>query len=242
MTVSSSLRNSQAARQELQKVLNEVSQLRTDVRRVDGYYQDGQRDSQDAQSQLRFTQSPIMSAERDNAQTNVSSYGYQIDNYVRTTQREIESCDRNLNSADSQSRNVKTEIGEVKNGITRVKGMVAEQPAVLEDLNKAGRGMEDVERNHNSADGNAGWADNKNSSADRQLRFSESYIRDICYDRPGQDVSSSARMLRSNVDRTEWDIRDVVNDLRQAHSDEGRAGSGLESVEQALKDALAKLS
>ena len=49
-------------------------------------------------------------------------------------------------------------------------------------------------------------------------------------------------MLRNNVDRAQWDISDVRNDLRSAHSSEQQAGTGLDSVEQALRDALQKLS
>ena len=230
-----------SAQTEMQALLGKVSTIRTNVASVERHYSDGSWDLNDTQSNFRDMGWPLRNAESDTPQRDVSMDGWRLDTLIGNAERNLRDFDRVMSQADQASRTVNQTVGEAGQSAQSLRNQLADHPELQAELDRAMASLNSGAGEHQAADSEAERADREATDAERELGWTDSYVWRIRSDRPGQDVSSDARMLGNYVDRSEWDVRDSSSALSFARNRESRAAQGFQTAEQALKALESKL-
>lgn len=229
-------------RPRIEQLLADVGRLKAKVQGLERDYQDCAYVSQGAERELQNALWPLRRAESDTAQTDSSFDGRQAVQSIDSSQRELERNQRDFMGIDSDSRAATGDFSKAKSDLAAIINDSSAYPSSQASLRQAGTSLEGAAQDHNRADGEGSWADNKTQQSLSNLRWAESSARNVSYDRPGQNVSSDARQASREVDQAQWQTRDCSGNLRNANSFEQRSENGLTSVEQQLRQALAGLT
>ncbi len=229
-------------RQQIQSLLGQVRHLKSTAKSLENGYQDGYYASQDAGRDIQSTQWPLRRAQSDTVNTNVSYEGRQAEQSLRQADRRLRENESRLYRIGSSSSSATREFDLAKQNLQQILSNSSAYPSeVYTNLQQAKGSLDSSARDHDTANGQGGWAESKNKSASRELQWAEHNVRNITWDRPGVDVSHDARQASFRVDQAQWAVRDCDNNLSQARSFESRSGQGLGQVEQSLRQALAQL-
>lgn len=228
-------------RPQIEKLLADVGRLKTDVQSLERDYRDCYSTSQDAGRNLQNADWPLRRAQQDTAKVDSSSDGRQAQMYLDSAERNLDTNERELRQVDWDSDAACSKFDQAQRDLDQAITDSSAYPATLASLQQAKSDLAAADREHDNADNRGSWAANNTQSANSELRWADSDVRQITYDRPGQDVSHYARSAGSRVDRAEWDVRDADTDLNQCRNAESRAEQGLGSVEDQLRRALAQL-
>lgn len=228
-------------RPQIEKLLADVGRLKNDVQSLESDYRDCYMNSQDAGRNLQNADWPLRRAQQDNAKTDSSYEGRQAQNYLGQAERSLDNNERDLRQIDWDSDAAATKFDQAQRDLQQAIADSAAYPETLTSLQNARPHLDGADREHDDADNRARWAANNTQSANSELRWADNDVRQITYDRPGQDVSSYARSASSRVDRADWDVRDADTDLNQCRSAENRSQQGLSRVEDQLRLALSQL-
>ncbi len=228
-------------RPRIEQLLADVGRLKGKVQGLERDYQDCAYLSQNTERELQNALWPLRRAESDTAQTDSSFDGRQAMQYIDSSQRDLERNQRELTGIDSDSRGATSDFAKAKNDLAAIIQDSSAYPSSLANLRQASTSLESSAQDHNRADGEGNWADNKTQQSLSHLRWAEMSARNVSYDRPGQNVSGDARQASRDVDQAQWQTRDCSGNLRTANSYEQRSENGLSSVEEQLRQALAGL-
>lgn len=225
-----------------------IEQLLSDIGRLKGKVQDLERDyrdtasvSQGAESDLQNAEWPLRRAESDTAQKDSSFDGRQALQYIEDSQRDLERNQRDFSGMQTDSGQANSDFDKASRDLAGIIQDSNAYPNCQSSLRQASTNLDGASQDHHRADSEGDWADNKTRQALSDLRWAEMNARNVSYDRPGQDVSSDARQASNNVDQAQWQTRDCSGNLRTANTYEQRSETGLTSVEQQLRQALASL-
>jgi chromosome segregation ATPase len=228
-------------RPRIEQLLSDVGRLKGKVQNLERDYQDCARISQDAERDLQNALWPLRRAESDNAQKDSSFDGRQAMQYIDSSRRDLEQNQRQFPAIGNDSRGASGDFDTARRDLAAIIQDSSAYPSSLTSLRQAEASLQTADQDHDRADGEGNWANNRTQQGLSDLRWAESSARNVSYDRPGQDVSNDARQASRQVDRTQWQTRDASTNLRNANSYEQRSESGLSSVEQQLRQALAAL-
>lgn len=232
---------SNSPRSQVERLLSDVTRLQSNVDGIAAGYADCYMKAQDTGRSLQSTQSPLRRAQMDTAQTDVSWEGRQIQQHVGQAERGLQTNGNRLRSLEGDAGSANREFTTAQQNMQQVIADSAAYPSALTVLQQASRDLTSAANDHGSANGEARWAQNKGGDAEREIRWSDMYVRNISYDRPGVDVSSDAGQAGSRVDSASWHVRDHDRNLRQANGYEARSGQSLDQVEAHLREALTLL-
>jgi hypothetical protein len=232
---------SNSPRAQVERLLSDVKKLHANVDGITSGYADCFHSAQDAGRSLQSTQSPLRRAQMDNAQTDVSWEGRQIEQHVGQAERGLQNNGFKLRHLEGDAGNANREFTTAQQNMQQVLADSTAYPSALTVLQQASRNLNAASNDHGSANGEARWAQTKGSDAEREIRWSDMYVRNISYDRPGTDVSADARQAASRLDSAQWHVRDHDRNLRQANGYEARSGQSLLQVEANLQEALRQL-
>ena len=195
---------------------------------ADRFLSSAERDFQNAEF-------PARRASFDNGRKDSSFEGREIDRHFRSGDRNIDDGQYRLRHADQQLRQTGQNIDQGQNYLSQL------EQEYRESGDERLASVQSAQRELLSSERSFGNVDNAWNSAHSDLRFTKSNIqradfdiRQISWDRPGQDVS----MYGSRVSNT---IRTVQNDIRGAEWDMRRAGSEGNTGESHLDRAIAIL-
>jgi chromosome segregation ATPase len=228
-------------RPRIEKLLNDIGQLKNQVDRLEQGYSDIYSVDQRASQDLQSMKWPLRNAERDNAQTDVSFEG-------RQAQMDLNSAERNLRDVDSRfarqrsaSQTADGGFGSSQNDLKAIIADSSSYPAALAKLQQSEQALAASSQDHKDAKSQSGWAENDQQRTTSELRWAENNVRQVSYDRPGLDVSYDARQASQHVDQADWSLRDSSNKVNSAQSEEAKSERGLVQVENLLREALQNL-
>jgi len=235
------IRATSSPRPRIEQLLGDIGRLKGKVQDLERDYRDCGQTSQQAENDLQNALWPLRRAESDTAQKDSSFDGRQAMQYIDSSQRDLERNQREFTGIDSDSRGASDDFAKAKRDLAAIIQDSNGYPSSQTSLRQASSDLDGASQNHDRADSEGGWADNKTNQGLSNLRWAEMSARNVSYDRPGQDVSSDARQASNQVDQAQWQTRDASGNLRTANSYEQRSENGLTSVEQQLRQALADL-
>ncbi|MCE1248583.1 MAG: hypothetical protein LWY06_18245 [Firmicutes bacterium] len=192
-----------------------------------------------AKSNLSSTSFPLMMAQNDTKDKDVSSEGFSLKNYISSAERSLESGkweDREAeNSMDGIKRNVDSirgKLEQLSSDLTSsehsasAKHIKAAIQKITNSQNDAFRSQNEIDKTGRDIESGLG-----------ELRFGESFISDIQFDRPGSDVSFSARMLSSRIEDAKWKVDSADSSSNNAQYSINNLISSLDSVKQSVTQA-----
>jgi len=223
---------------ELQRALNDDSQASMSLQNA-GY------DVRNAQSDLRRAAFPLQRVMMDNAQTNVSNEGFQLDMIFSDAKRDTSSSERNLRDSD---RRVESGGQVIQQAAFKVASLERELSlegekygTVLPHLRRAGADLNQAGTSTGQLDRDIDTLERSMQRVGMDLQNTSSYTMQIRFDSPGQNVSSAGYMLNSAKNRAESNLQNSDFDMRDAQREMKTTLQEMQTALDSLKQARAAL-
>lgn len=185
-----------------------------------------------SEREFRWADSPARQASFDNGNRDSSHYGRQLDRHFRTGERQLDSGQRELRTADNHlgqsTRNI--DSGQLTLQQLAQEYRESGDPR-LADVQAAQRELLSTEQSFTSVDRTWGRVENDIRFTKPDINRSSHDIRQISWDRPGQDVSMYGRRVSSNLNSIQSDLRRLEFDFRRAVQD---GNSGEQHLDRAI--------
>jgi len=227
----------------MESVKSMIDSCISNTRNTSGKMNSVERSVNFAKSDLSSTMFPLMNAKNDTKDKDVSSEGYTLKNYISSAERNLESGNREDRDADYSMDGIKRDINKIKDKLEQIssdlnstdhsasaKHIKSAIQKITNSQNEAFRGDSEIDKTGREIESGLG-----------ELRFGEMFISDIQFDRLGQDVSFSARMLSSRIDDAKWKTDTADSSARNAQNSLDTLVSSLESAKQAVSMAQTSL-
>lgn len=232
---------SNSPRAQLERLLADVRKLKGDVNQQTTGYADSFYDAEDAGRDLQSCQFPLRRAQSDTVNTDVSWEGREIERNVNQAEQELRNNDYRLGRLEGNASTIASEFSTNQATLQQLIADCSAYPTVVSSLRQAAEDLRAGSADHGSGSNEARWGKQRGGDAQRELQWSDMYVRNICYDRVGVDVSSDARQAGFRVDNANWNLRDCSQNLRQANGYESRSGQEVGQAENHLQQALAEM-
>jgi len=197
-----------------------------------------------ADREFQWAQSPARQASFDNGRINSSFQGRQLEQNFRSGDRSINNSQYDLRAAGRDLTNTNAGIDD---GLSFLSSLAQEYresgDARLSDVQTAQRELLSSEQSFSSVERDWRSADSSLYFTKNQVSRSEFDIRQISWDRPGQDVSRYGARVSNSIHSIQSDLRRVDFDMHRAASNgnqgEGHLDRAIAILENAARHDLA---
>lgn len=208
-----------AALASLRNAASKWDQAESNMRQVDRYVSS-------ADSEFRNADFPARRASFDNANTDSSWEGRQLDRHFRTGDRHLDNSQWDLRSAKREADGMGRDIDSGQSFLSSLESEYRRNNDPR--LSQVQQAIAET----NSSESQFGRVQNDWRRVDSSLSFTSSAvdrsnfdIQQIMWDRPGQDVSHYGFRVSSNLNSIQSDLRQIDSNLRSAASS-GDQGEG----------------
>lgn len=199
-----------------------------------------------AGSDLRRSDYPLAQAELDNGRVDSSHEGQQLDFVLWGAHNSLRDTGRSATGSMGDGARVGKDLADALERIDALNAALSADPTrygeVIPVLGEA-RGHLQASAVASGSVGSrlqqsAKWIDD----AENTLHFADPFVLDIAHDRPGLDVSASAKSLRQAVKTAQDRLADAGDQVTWGKLDLQTASSALDEAENALRQARTGLA
>lgn len=235
MQISTSFTSIRPASDNLSQAINTLRQAAQSWDQAEADHNTADRFLQRADDDFRNAEWPARNASFDDGRRDSSFEGRQLDNYFRSGERNIEGGQDGIRSADSNLQRTSQQIDSGQMTLDQLAQEYRQSgDARLADVQAAQQALISAEQSFAQVDNSWNSAQSALRFTDGEISRSQFDIREISFDRPGQDVSVYGRRVSNS-------INSIENDLRRSDSEMNRAGTNGTSGESSLDRAIAIL-
>lgn len=206
--------------------------------RIDSSITSADRSVDSADFQFDQAWYPQRQASYDNERTDSSWHGRDLDRYFRQGDQEIERADSQIQQIQHDLGSLKKEVKDTDSGLDQ---LIAEMKAVndsrLPVVLQAADEIAKAEGNFNGVSGSFQRFDSSSNWADQAVWRADSPIRQISWDRPGQNVSYYAHQVGNSLRDIEREVRTMDWALSDADRQGDQGQSQLLSAAHKLRQA-----
>jgi len=188
---------------------------------------------------------PLRRAEQDTARVDSSREGRDLDFILWSTRNSLRDSDLSVQRAAADTSRVGAGLNNASERLSRLTSELSRDPQkyadVLPVLSQAASFLQRATESGGGLRDHLSSGSGKIDDAEGALIFVDQYISDIKFDRPGVDVSPSARELRISVDQADRKLGDAGEQLGWSSSDLTRVDTATLTAQDLLRQARGQL-